>query len=255
VSEIVLHNYFRSSASYRARIALELKGLEYGYAAHHLRRGEHQREEFLSVNPQGLVPALVWSDGTMVAQSMAIIEFLDEMVPEPPLLPADPQGRARVRMLSQMIACDIHPLNNLRVLNALEGRFGASESAISSWVAHWVHETFKPLEKMLSEHAATGTFCHGEQPGMAEVKVGGEPGRHAKRVPGDVRGVPSGFSGPAHNPSARECATRALAWPCPMAYSLFRWATRSMCLVIPDSRMICFHSAIGRPYFFSMDGK
>jgi maleylpyruvate isomerase len=180
VSEIVLHNYFRSSASYRARIALELKGLEYGYAAHHLRRGEHQREEFLSVNPQGLVPALVWSDGTMVAQSMAIIEFLDEMVPEPPLLPADPQGRARVRMLSQMIACDIHPLNNLRVLNALEGRFGASESAISSWVAHWVHETFKPLEKMLSEDAATGTFCHGEQPGMADICIAAQMANNAR---------------------------------------------------------------------------
>jgi hypothetical protein len=124
VNGIVLHNYFRSSTSHRVRIALALKELEYSYVAHHLRHGGHHAPAFLAINPQGLVPALVWNDDAIIAQSMAIIEFLDEMVPSPPLLPADPFGRARVRMLSQMIACDIHPLNNLRVLNALRSRYG-----------------------------------------------------------------------------------------------------------------------------------
>ena len=112
----VLHNYFRSSTSYRVRIALNLKGIDYEYVAHHLRFGGHRKPEYLSLNPQGLVPALVWEDGTTVAQSLAILEFIDEMVPEPPLLPADPRGRARVRMLAQMIGCDIHPQRAARAL-------------------------------------------------------------------------------------------------------------------------------------------
>ncbi|MCR4267975.1 maleylacetoacetate isomerase [Nitratireductor sp. ZSWI3] len=169
MSEIVLHNYFRSSTSYRVRIALAMKGIAYRYAAHHLRHGEHRGEAYLAVNPQGLVPALVWSDGTMIAQSMAIMEFLDEMVPEPPLLPADPHGRARVRMLSQMIACEIHPVNNLRILNALRERYGADDAEVASWFRHWVEATFEPLEKMLAESPQTGTFCHGDRPGMADI--------------------------------------------------------------------------------------
>jgi len=180
MGEIVLHSYFRSSASFRVRIALGLKGITYKYTAHHLVRGEHRQQGYLSVNPQGLVPALVWSDGTMVAQSMAIIEFLDEMVPEPPLLPPDPHGRARVRMISQMIACDIHPLNNTRVLKDLRNRFGADDAVISDWYAHWVHETFRPLEKMLSESPATGTFCHGEQPGMADILLAAQMGNNLR---------------------------------------------------------------------------
>ena len=169
MTEIVLHNYFRSSTSYRVRIALGMKGLDYTYVAHHLRHGGNRAPAYLAVNPQGLVPTLVWSDGTMIAQSLAIIEFLDEIQPEPPLLPADPHGRARVRMLSQMIACDIHPVNNLRVLNALRSRYGADDAEIASWFRHWVNETFEPLEKILSESPHTGTFCHGETPGMADI--------------------------------------------------------------------------------------
>lgn len=169
MTDIVLHNYFRSSTSYRVRIALALKGVDYRYVAHHLRHGGNRAAEYLAVNPQGLVPALVWSDGTMIAQSLAIIEFLDETHPMPPLLPADPAGRARVRMLSQMIACDIHPLNNLRVLNALRSRYGADDAEIADWFRHWVDETFAPLEQMLAESPATGTFCHGETPGMADI--------------------------------------------------------------------------------------
>lgn len=169
MSDIVLHNYFRSSTSYRVRIALAMKGLKYEYVAHHLRHGGQREPGYLSINPQGLVPAMIWTDGTMIAQSLAIIEFLDEMVPRPPLLPADPHGRARVRMLSQMIACDIHPVNNLRVLNALRSRYGADDAEVTDWFRHWVKETFQPLEKILAESVQTGRFCHGDMPTMADI--------------------------------------------------------------------------------------
>ena len=165
----VLHNYFRSSTSYRVRIALNLKGIDYEYVAHHLRFGGHRKPEYLSLNPQGLVPALVWEDGTTVAQSLAILEFIDEMVPEPPLLPADPRGRARVRMLAQMIGCDIHPVNNLRVLNALRERFGADDDAIADWFRHWVRETFEPMEAILAEDGGAGLFCHGDTVTIADL--------------------------------------------------------------------------------------
>lgn len=169
MADITLHNYFRSSTSYRVRIALALKGIEYDYVAHHLRHGGNRAPEFLAVNPQGLVPALVWSDGTVLGQSLAIMEFIDDMVPEPPLLPADPHGKARVRMLSQMIGCDIHPVNNLRVLNAIRERFGADDAAVADWFRHWVAETFAPMERMLAQDEATGTFCHGDQVTMADL--------------------------------------------------------------------------------------
>lgn len=169
MSRPILHNYFRSSTSYRVRIALAMKGVEYDYVAHHLRLGEHRAPGFLSVNPQGLVPSLVWEDETVLNQSLAILEFLDETVPEPPLLPADPHGRARVRMLAQMVALEIHPVNNLRILNALKARFGADEEAVADWFRHWVNETFEPLEKILSSSRETGKFCHGDTPGLADI--------------------------------------------------------------------------------------
>ena len=169
MSRPVLHNYFRSSTSYRVRIALALKGIEYDYVAHHLRHGENRKPGFLAINPQGLVPALVWEDGTVLSQSLAIMEFLDEVQPEPPLLPADPLGRARVRMLAQMIGCEIHPVNNLRILNALRSRYGADETEVASWFRHWVNETFQPLEKILQDSPDTGHFCHGDLPGMADI--------------------------------------------------------------------------------------
>lgn len=165
----VLHNYFRSSTSYRVRIALALKGIDYDYVAHHLRHGENRKPEFLAINPQGLVPALVWEDGTVLSQSLAIMEFLDETHPEPALLPADPLGRARVRMISQMIGCDIHPVNNLRILNALRSRYGADDAEIADWFRQWVNETFQPLEKILEDSPDTGRFCHGDTPGMADI--------------------------------------------------------------------------------------
>lgn len=165
----VLHNYFRSSTSYRVRIALALKGIDYEYVAHHLRHGGNRSPDYLAVNPQGLVPALVLEDGTTLSQSLAIIEYLDEVRPEPPLLPEDALGRARVRMISQMIGCDIHPVNNLRILNALRTRYGADDAAVADWFRHWVNETFVPLEAMLAADPATGSFCHGDAPTMADL--------------------------------------------------------------------------------------
>lgn len=146
-----------------------MKGMKYEYVAHHLRLGGHRAEDFLSVNPQGLVPSMVWEDGTVVSQSLAILEFIDEMQPEPPLLPPDTHGRARVRMLSQMVGCDVHPVNNLRVLNELRNRFGADDEAIANWFRHWVVETFLPMEQLLSESRDTGRFCHGDAPGLADL--------------------------------------------------------------------------------------
>lgn len=169
MSDVILHNYYRSSTSYRVRIALEMKGIEYRYVPHHLRHGEHLEPAYLAVNPQGLVPALIWSDGTLITQSLAIMEFLDEIRPEPPLLPADAAGRARVRMLAQMIACDIHPVNNLRVLTSLRSVFGAGDEDVVNWFRHWVNEGFQPLEKILATSPQTGTFCHGETPGLADI--------------------------------------------------------------------------------------
>ncbi|MBZ9910007.1 maleylacetoacetate isomerase [Mesorhizobium sp. BR115XR7A] len=169
MSDVVLHNYFRSSTSHRVRIALEMKGVGYDYVPHHLRHGEHLEAAYLAVNPQGLVPALIWSDGMLLTQSLAIIEFLDETIPEPSLLPKDPPSRARVRMLAQMIACDIHPVNNLRVLTSLRTLFGAGDQDVANWFRHWVNEGFGPLEKLLTASPETGAFCHGEAAGLADI--------------------------------------------------------------------------------------
>jgi len=169
MSELILHNYFRSSTSYRVRIALELKGIDYKYVAHHLRHGEHREAPYLAVNPQGLVPALILEDGTMLSQSLAIIEYLDETWPEPPLLPKSAVERAHVRMLAQMIACDVHPINNLRVLTSLRTLFGAGDDDVTNWFRHWVNETFEPLEKLLAQSKDTARFCHGDTPGLADI--------------------------------------------------------------------------------------
>jgi len=169
MSELVLHNYFRSSTSIRLRAALNLKGLDYAYVAHHLRKGEHRAEAFLAINPQGLVPALVLEDGGVLTQSLAIIEYLDEIHPEPPLLPREPRARARMRALAYAIACEVHAVNNLRVLGYLKSRFGANDETTAEWFRHWVTETFGPLEKMLAGDPATGRFCHGDKPGFADL--------------------------------------------------------------------------------------
>lgn len=163
-----LHSYFRSSTSVRIRVALALKGLAYDYVSWNLRAGEQSSEAYRAVNPQGLVPALE-VDGLALTQSLAIVEYLDERFPNPPLLPADAAGRARVRAFAGMIGCDIHPLNNLRVLRQLEARFAAGPEAQADWFRHWVGETFPALEHMLAASPATGRFCHGDIPGLADI--------------------------------------------------------------------------------------
>lgn len=164
-----LHNFFRSSTSTRLRAALNLKGLDYEYVAYALRKGENRTAAYLGLNPAGLVPALELDDGTVLTQSLAIIEWLDETYPNPPLLPADTGGRARVRSLAYMIACEIHPLNNLRVLNRLGVQFGAGEDAVAEWFSHWVTETFDAIEATLAGSPQTGRFCHGDVPSLADI--------------------------------------------------------------------------------------
>ena len=134
---ITLHGYWRSTASYRVRIALGLKGLEYRQVTHDLRTGAQREENFVALSPQGLVPAIE-ADGAVLTQSLAIIEWLDERWPEPRLLPGDPTGRAIVRSMAQIVACDIHPLNNLRVLTALRQELNADERQVSGWIARWI---------------------------------------------------------------------------------------------------------------------
>jgi maleylacetoacetate isomerase len=165
-----LYGYFRSSAAFRLRIALNLKGLDYENASIHLRRGDQGQPGFRGVNPQGLVPALD-IDGQTLIQSIPIIEYLDETHPEPPLLPSDPAGRARVRALAAIVACDIHPINNLRVLRYLQRPLGHDHAAIETWYNHWIVEGFAALERMLADNVHTGRFCHGDRPGLADIAL------------------------------------------------------------------------------------
>ena len=164
----MLHNYFRSSTSFRVRIALGLKEVSYAQSFRHLRKGEQRAPDYLALNPQGLVPTLD-IDGLHLTQSMAILDYIEETRPQPPLLPKDAAGRARVRSLAFMIACEIHPLGNLRVLEDLKSRFGADDAALAAWFRHWANETFKPLEQRLANEPETGRFCHGDQPTFADI--------------------------------------------------------------------------------------
>jgi maleylacetoacetate isomerase len=167
---LVLYGYWRSSAAYRVRIALNLKRLAYESKAVHLvnQGGEQHLPDFQVLNPQEMVPCLV-DNGRVFTQSMAAMEYLDETRPTPALLPADPEGRARVRALSQIVACDVHPIGNLRVLQHLTSQFGADEEAKGMWSRHWIHLGLQAMEVMLSSDAATGCFCHGDEPTMADV--------------------------------------------------------------------------------------
>ncbi|MGB0658978.1 MAG: maleylacetoacetate isomerase [Mangrovicoccus sp.] len=165
---LILHNFFRSSTSTRLRAALNLKGLDYDYVPYVLRRGDQRQPEYLDKNPAGLVPSLELDSGQILTQSLAIIEWLEETHPTPALLPSDPLDRARVRGLSYMIACEIHPLNNLRVLGRLGEQFDADEEAQKAWFTHWVTTTFDALETSLARDSETGQFCHGDKPGLAD---------------------------------------------------------------------------------------
>ncbi|MDB5592095.1 maleylacetoacetate isomerase [Enterovirga sp.] len=163
-----LYGFFRSSTSYRLRIAMALKGLDYRLHPVSLPKMEHRTADYLSVNPQGLVPALV-VDGQAFTQSLAIIEYLDETHPEPPLLPADPAARARVRAFAQIVGCDIHPLNNVRVLKYLQTRWNLSEQDRNEWYGHWIAAGFADLEAHLGQHGGGGRFAFGDTPGLAEI--------------------------------------------------------------------------------------
>ena len=165
-----LHGYFRSSASYRVRIALAMKGLDYEQASIHLAKGRQYTPEFSGVSPQNLVPVLD-HDGQRFYQSLAIIEYLDEKFPNPPLLPADASARSRVRSLALLIACEIHPLNNTRVLAYLTETLKISDEQKNTWYSHWVTLGFTALERRLATEKQTGRFCHGNTPGLADITL------------------------------------------------------------------------------------
>jgi maleylacetoacetate isomerase len=167
---VKLYGYFRSSASYRVRIALNMKGLSYEQASIHLTKGKQYEAEFAAISPQSLVPVLE-HEGRLLTQSLAIVQFLDEVYPEPPLFPAEPYERHRVRSLALLIASEIHPLNNVRVLGYLAKTLGVSDEQKQTWYAHWVTTGFSALEKRLSGEPETGRFCHGERPGFADIAL------------------------------------------------------------------------------------
>src|SRR6266702_8488433 len=163
--DLTLHGYWRSSAAYRVRIALNLKKLDYRQATHDLRKGEQHAVAFREVAPQGLVPVLQYGD-TVVAQSPAILEWLEERWPQPPLLPARPDDRAIVRAMMAMITCDVHPLNNLRILTALRAKLNATETQVKAWISRWIHEGFTALEALIVRHG--GAFAFGDTPTFAD---------------------------------------------------------------------------------------
>jgi maleylacetoacetate isomerase len=164
---LTLYTYFRSSAAFRVRIALNLKGLPYSPQVIWLPSGEQSGARYVEVNPQALVPTLI-DDEAHLTQSLAIMEYLDETKPGPRLLPGDPVGRARVRSLSLLVACEIHPLNNLRVLNYLKTEMGQNQATVDTWYRHWVAEGLSGFERQLAE-PSTGRFCHGDSVTMADI--------------------------------------------------------------------------------------
>ena len=184
-----LYSYFRSSAAYRCRIALNLKGLPHETAFVHLIKdgGQHNAPTYRALNPQALLPTLE-HDGSVITQSLAIIEYLDEIQPEPPLLPGSAEQRARIRAFAQAIACDIHPLNNLRVLNYLKGHLGHDQAAADNWYRHWIKEGLEACEKLLPS-TGKDRFCFGEQPTMADACLIPQL-YNARRFKCDLSGVP-----------------------------------------------------------------
>jgi len=163
---VKLYTYFRSSAAFRVRIALNLKGISYEPVFVHLAKGEHRAAAYAKVNPQALLPTLELDDGTRLSQSLAIIEYLDEAHPAKPLIPKDALGKARVRSLSYLVASEIHPLNNTRVLQHLKRALGQNEDQINTWYRHWIADGLAKLEAELS--GSRGKFCHGDTPTMAD---------------------------------------------------------------------------------------
>ena len=168
--DFILYGYFRSSAAFRVRIALNLKGIKPEFRfVHLLKEGGQQRTPgYKAINPQEIIPTLV-HDGHTIGQSLAAIEYLNEIQPHPPLLPGDAFGRARVRQLAYVVACDVHPINNLRVSNYLRDKLGAASEAQRDWHQHWIALGFTALESLLSSSRETGQFCHGDQPTLADI--------------------------------------------------------------------------------------
>ena len=163
-----LYNFGRSSASYRVRIALNLKGLDYEYASVNLTRGESRAPSYETINPQGIVPSLE-DNGRIITQSLAICEYLEETHPAPPLLPSDPAGRARVRAIALAVACEIHPVGGGRAQRQIATAFNATPAQQGEWMKHFIEAGFAAIEKMLAGSGATGTFCHGQSPTLADV--------------------------------------------------------------------------------------
>lgn len=180
---MILHGYFRSTASWRVRIALALKGREAVQVAHHLRKGEQRAPEYLALNPQGLLPSLVTDDGAVLTQSLAIIEYLDEIAPQPALLPADPVQRAKVRAVAQAVACDIHPVQNLKVLQRLRD-LGLSEDQVTGWAAQTIEEGLDATDKLLADQP--GPFAFGDAPTLADLCIVPQLG-NARRFGVEVR--------------------------------------------------------------------
>ncbi|RZJ43204.1 MAG: maleylacetoacetate isomerase [Brevundimonas sp.] len=180
---MVLHGYFRSTASWRVRIVLNLKGLVAEQVFHHLRKGEQRAPAYLALNPQGLLPTLVTDDGAALTQSLAICEYLDELHPEPALLPADPLARARVRAVAQAIACDIHPVQNLKVLQNLRD-LGLAEEAVQSWAATVIDEGLDAVDRLLA--GSPGPFAFGPTPTLADILIVPQLG-NARRFNVDLR--------------------------------------------------------------------
>lgn len=205
-----LFNYFRSSASYRVRIALALKGLAYDYRSVHLAKNEQFNESYAAVSASRLVPLLRDGDAT-VTQSMAIIEYLDETHPAPPLLPADAVGRARVRALAQLIACEIHPLNNLRVLKYLTRELKVDEETKNTWYRHWVRDGLEAFERQLQQLPA-GTYCYGDTPTLADCCL-----------------VPQIFNGKRFNTNFDGLTRTMAAFDACMAHPAFQKAQPSSC--------------------------
>ncbi|PJK14743.1 maleylacetoacetate isomerase [Lysobacteraceae bacterium NML07-0707] len=170
MSELVLYSYWRSSAAYRVRIGLNLKALPYTQKNVHLLRdgGEQRSAAYRALNPQALVPSLQHGN-VVLNQSLAILEYLDDIHPAPALLPDDAAGRARVRALAQLVACDIHPLNNLRVGQYLKAEYALAQAAVEDWMRHWMREGFAAMEAMLARSEQTGAFCHGDTPTLADI--------------------------------------------------------------------------------------
>lgn len=162
-----LYSYYRSSATYRVRIALAIKGLEFDYIPLNLLHAQQKSADYMAKNPQGLVPALETDEGALIAQSMAIMEWLEETCPQPPLLPSEPLLRAQVRSMANTIACDVHPLNNISIINYLQNPLGVSPEQVKEWYARWIHRGYDSIEKAIAEYG--GLCCFGDEPTLADL--------------------------------------------------------------------------------------